>query len=101
MMTGSPRRRADGRRAVAVEGERVLAELPLPVAGLMSTAPMATCAPALAACWRRRATGLVLAAARSVHGDGVHGAGGHPQPEADRRRAGGRGSLEVVDLFVD
>lgn len=48
---------------VAVEGERVLAELPLPVAGLMSTAPIGDV--------RARLDG-VLAAARDGLGSPLH-----------------------------
>ena len=82
-----------GGLAVA-DGVRILARLPLPVAGLMSNKPITEV---------RRELDEVIGAARSlgsgparpVHGAQLPGAGSDPAPEADRSGAGGRGSVQV------
>ncbi|MCC6800879.1 MAG: adenine deaminase [Anaerolineae bacterium] len=63
MMTAARAVERIGGGLVAVEGERVLAELPLPVAGLMSTAPISEV---------RARLDRVLAAARDELGSPLH-----------------------------
>ena len=79
---------------VAVDGSEVVAELPLPVAGLLSDAPLEEVV--------ERSRALVDAARRArLHDRGavpaarVPRAVGDPEPEADRPRPGGRRPLRA------
>ena len=77
---------------VVVAGGEVQAALPLPVAGLMSDRPIAEVRAALRRA-ARRGGGAGFTAARSLYGDELYGARGHPQAQADRPRAGGCGAV--------
>ncbi len=71
---------------------RILAQLPLPIAGLMSDQPLPTVrsqSDELAAATRSLGSTL----ARSFHDPRLHGAFGDPQPQAHRPGPGGRGSF--------
>ena len=79
---------------VAVDGSEVVAELPLPVAGLLSDAPLEEVVDAQPRAGRRGARA-------GLHGRGavpaalVPGAVGDPEPEADRPRPGRRRPLRA------
>ena len=89
MMTAARRVAALHGGMVVAVGDRVLAEVPLPLGGLMSQEPVETVhRQVTAAVAAARSPGL--AAARPVHDDGIPGAGGDPGAEADGPGAGGR-----------
>jgi len=87
--------RLGGGFVVAAGGE-VLAELALPIAGLMSGAPLPQVLAGyeeLTRAWK--ALGVPEAAGNPIMHLSFLAPAGHPPPEADRQGAGGRGRLRL------
>ena len=86
---------AMGGGIVAVQGVDVLAQLPLPIAGLLSDQPFETVRAGMRTLLdAARAPGV--SALRPLHGDGVLGAAGDPGAQTDRPGAGGCGAVRAL-----